>query len=379
MRSLLTRRSRIGLAGAFLAVAIGSAVLVQVGGATANVAFTPAPVASPVPADASRTVAVPSSIDSSGATNVSDRLHEFFATVPSGSTVVFRARGTYRVEPGLRLYNRSDLVIDGNGATLRGIGWDRAILAFWGGERIVIRNLALVGDNEDAGNPAAYHAGGQEYSAGLLLYGVSDVDISDVTIVDVWGDCLHVGANGPEHTWSENVAFHDSTCRRNGRNAVTLNAGRNVTVERVAFDEVAMHVLDIEPDYTQDGATNVRFADNTVGSYGLTNTYVSFFFAANGVDGSTVRDITVSGNRVTGNLAGYDGKGLGLHVLVDSARRQNIAVSNNRADAPADGASYPGAVMYFSHVDGVTVTGNVQPLSAGVLTRFADCTRITRP
>jgi hypothetical protein len=36
-----------------------------------------------------------------------------------------------------------------------------------------------------------------------------------------------------------------------------------------------------------------------------------------------------------------------------------------------------GPVLFFKHVDGLTVTGNIQRLSSGFLTRIIDCTGVT--
>jgi hypothetical protein len=139
-----------------------------------------------------------------------------------------------------------------------------------------------------------------------------------------------------------------------------------------------MHVFDIEPfDSTAEGATNVQFRNNTIGSYGLTRTYVSFFFACNGIAGSTASGITVTDNTVAGNDAGYDGKRLGLHTLVDTARRTNIVFTNNTCSRTANGTLYPGAVLYFAHVDGLTIAGNTQPLSSGTLVSVSDCTNVS--
>jgi hypothetical protein len=33
--------------------------------------------------------------------------------------------------------------------------------------------------------------------------------------------------------------------------------------------------------------------------------------------------------------------------------------------------------MYLSHIDGLTVTGNVQPLTSGVFAQISDCTGVT--
>jgi hypothetical protein len=317
-------------------------------------------------------IPVPSSIDATGEANVSTKLSDFLASVPDGSTIVFKPGGTYRIQPGLRLYDRRDLVFEGNGATIENVGWERSALAFWGGENITVRNLTLLGDNPDAGTADAYHPDGQAYSHSLQLYGVSNVEISDVTMSGAWGDCVYVNTNGTAHIWSDTVSVHDSTCERNGRNGVVVNGGRNVTVERVRFDDIAIIVLDIEPEYSYEGATNVRFIHNNVGIFGLSTIWDTLFVAAVGLPGTVVDGITISGNAVAGNPHGYLGGSYGLNTRIDSPRRSNIVFTDNTSTVPA-----AGPVLRFAHVDGLTIAGNTQPLTSGVLASITDSTGVT--
>jgi hypothetical protein len=136
-----------------------------------------------------------------------------------------------------------------------------------------------------------------------------------------------------------------------------------------------MHVFDVEPDFTYQVNTFDVFRNNTVGSYGLSTNYVGFLFAANGIAGSTVHDITVTGNTVTGNPhEGYDGSPRGLNTYVTTARQRNIVFTNNTTTMAA-----VGPVIYFANVDGVTVTGNTQPLVSGSQAGFTSCTGVTYP
>ena len=180
------------------------------------------------------------------------------------------------------------------------------------------------------------------------------MDVSGITVTGVWGDCFYVGG------WADTVTFHDSTCKSNGRNGVTITSGRNVTIQRVAFDKSGYVTLDIEPNLSSEGADNVRFVDNTAG------TFTDTFFSALGAVGSHINAVTVSRNTVTG-------KSLAVHVYL-ATRRTNIVVTDNTSRVTA-----AGPVMRFAHVDGLTVTGNVQPLSSGVLASITDCTGVTYP
>src|SRR5574343_814223 len=80
----------------------------------------PPPASRPFPPPVTaRTVAVPASIDATGATNAAAALQTFLASVPDGSGITFPAGGIYRLDRGISLQNRHNLVFEGNGATLR--------------------------------------------------------------------------------------------------------------------------------------------------------------------------------------------------------------------------------------------------------------------
>ncbi len=107
----------------------------------------------------------------------------------------------------------------------------------------------------------------------------------------------------------------------------------------------------------------------------MTTYDTGFFFATDGAAGSTVHDVTVTGNTVTGIArSGYDGTPRGLNTRVSVARRQNITVTDNTTTTAAKGP-----VLYFANVDGVTVTGNRQPLVSGSQAMFSNCTGVVHP
>ena len=117
--------------------------------------------------------------------------------------------------------------------------------------------------------------------------------------------------------------------------------------------------FDIEPNVSTEGARNVRLLNNTTG------TWTNSFLSADGAVGSVVNGVTVSGNTVTGKS---------LNTIIDLARRQNIVFTNNSSLVAAGGP-----VLHFAHIDGLTVTANVQPLSSGVLASITDSTNVTYP
>jgi hypothetical protein len=317
---------------------------------------------------------VPRSIDASGASDVSAELATFIAAVPDGTTITFEPDGTYRVDSGLTVSGRRNLRFAGNGATLRGTGCsaEHSLFRLRSSDRIVIRGFRLEGGNQRGGTPEAFQPG-CESQAGVSIYGSTNVEIADVAISATTGECVYVDAADPDYVWSDTVWFHDSTCDRNGRMGVAIAAARNVIVERVAFSDIAMFVLDIEPYAVNGGAIQIAFRHNVVRRYGLTRLFTNWFVAAEGVPGSLVTDMTISGNTVVeGAPPGANPMtDAGLATTIRVPRRARIAFTGNVTSTPGRGP-----VLYFAHIDGLTVSDNVQPLAGGRLAVCADCTDV---
>lgn len=319
-----------------------------------------------------RTVRVPRSIDATGSRNVSSALQAFINRVPNRRTIVFPDGATYLLGGyGIRLEGRRDLEFRGR-ATLRITGCDAMDSAFYligSTSRITIRYLSIVGQNRLGGTTRS-HLGSCQQQHGIALYGASRVTVAKVRIRDLWGDCLYVGIDG--RRWTRRVRFRDSSCRRNGRQGVAIVAGDDIRIQRNTFDRIAMSVLDIEPNDRRGGATDVLFEDNTVTSFSHSSLYQSFLFGANGSLDAMVNRVIVRDNVVTqGTLltlvgdeyTGYSGQ----------RTRRNIRFTGNRSKVAAHRT-----ILNFKHVDGVTVSGNRQPLgSGGSLVRFVDSTGIT--
>ena len=99
----------------------------------------------------------------------------------------------------------------------------------------------------------------------------------------------------------------------------------------------------------------------------------NWFFAAEGEPGSVVSDLTVTRNTVVEGAppsANTVADG-GLATTIRLARRQRVAFTDNSTSVPGHGP-----VLFFGHVDGLLVRGNVQPLVSGSVTWFRDCTAV---
>jgi hypothetical protein len=347
---------------------------------------TPAPSGSrPFPAPVtSRTVSVPTSIDATGASDVSAALNAFIKSVPDGSTIVFKAGGTYRLDPqGIVLYGRRNLVLEGNGATLRvanpGGTWmggpinlNSQRTSFGQNSHITIQNFTLVGSNPNT--TTIYSPGSGENQHGVGIWGGSYIEVTGNRISKTYGDGVYVSGNDDTHVSADSVWIHDNTFTYAGRNGIALTAATNTLIERNSFDKVGGSVLDIEPDWSYQVNADIAFRNNSVGSYAHNTSGTSWFFAIVGAD-SVTRDVTVSGNTVTGTArSGYDGTPRGLNTRVSGIRRQNIRFTDNTSTQAAIGP-----VLYFANVDGITVTGNRQPLVSGSQALFSNCTGVVHP
>jgi hypothetical protein len=218
----------------------------------------------------------------------------------------------------------------------------------------MIRDFSLVGNSP---TPGFYSTSGEQ-AHGVRIYSSANTDLSGLTVSAVWGDCLYVADA------SNGVHFHDSRCVSLGLMGVAITSGSNIMVEGVRFDSIGYGLFDIEPNLASEVATNVIFRNNTAGVLNQAPGK-RFFFGANGAAGSTVSNITVTGNTISASP---------LDTYVTEARRKAIVFTNN-----ASAVSTSGPVLYFAHVDGLTVTGDVQALTSGALASITDCTGVTYP
>jgi hypothetical protein len=339
----------------------------------------PAPAPAPAaPPPSSGGVAVPASIDATGSTNVSAALQGFINGVPNGSTIVFRPGTTYRIVAELKVVNRQNLTFEGNGARLDLAGTsDERGFYVRDSAGITIRGFTMVGNNTEAGTPAT--CCGREGAHAVALYSTTDVLVEDMDISRVWGDCFYVNASTvPGGTWSRRSTFRDSTCTLTGRHGIGIIRAADTTIANNRFDAIGFDVVDLEPGAADAGATGFVFRANVVGTYGLTDEYNSFLLAACGAQGAAIRGVTITGNTVAGNRIGWSGssgrpmKALHVRVCGDEGPRSDFVVTDNVA-----GAAVAGPAMHFASVAGVTVTGNVQPLSSGQLASFPGSTNVT--
>jgi hypothetical protein len=311
-----------------------------------------------------QTVNVPSSIDATGTSDASAALNAFISSVPDGSVIMFKAGGTYQLASGLNFANRHNLVFEGNGATLRPMGTvdvtQNSGFRLAADTDIAIRDFTIIGQNTQ---PGVYNSATNENRMGVMIYGGARVEIANVTMLNTWSDYVEISSTPSPTVMADNIWVHDSTGTGGGRHGVAVIAGTHVLIERNTFDVTAWVDLNIEPNTADQEAGWITFRNNTVLRDGAVVPVGPIFVEANGGTSTTnVHDITITGNRVNGTI---------LTIITNVARRRNVVFTNNTGLTATRGP-----VLEFAHIDGLTVSGNVQPLTSGAIASITDCTGV---
>lgn len=271
-------------------------------------------------------VTPPVSIVADGTSDVTAALTAWFATVPNISTVEFPRAARYRVEGTIELKGRTLTLAGGAFFALGSAVEGRSMWRLRGG-KIAMRGMDVSGSYFPGGvfNAALQHAHGIEVLG-------ADVDL-DVAVLQVAGDCVYFGLDG---TTAPTGTVHDSSLTKCGRNAVSIVAGHQITIQRNVLDEVGYDVIDLEPNIgvTAGVIDGVLVDGNTIGErFGVTCYSL--------VPNQPIRNVTFSNNRAeVGKLSSAD-----LPV-----RPSNIRFIDN--------VTVKATTASFNNIDGLAVSGN---------------------
>lgn len=288
---------------------------------------------------------VPSSIDGSGATDVSAAMAAFFRGVPDGSSVRLQPGATYRMEETLLFTKRHDLRIDGMGATIFATTPGdrvRANMRFVLSSNIMVSNLTIRGANPNAGLADEAQVLSKEGQHGIDVRSTTGFLLNQVTITDTYGDFVYLG-RWSAGRWSTGAIITNNTFARSGRHAITLTAAENVLIENNNIDLIRFATFDLEAHHPGFGMKNVTIRNNIIGDgRGLlvasvgTGDRDNFVFENNQVNRTL--DIRMSSE--------------------DGAQQSNWRIAGNVGATNAGNAMQ--AAMMFDHLDGLVVTGNYQ-------------------
>lgn len=296
-----------------------------------------------------RVAGVPASIAGDCSADVTVGLQAWIDATPDGSTLVFTPGACYRIDGTLRMFDRNALTFEGRGATFRP-GTDgrelppswartRSQFSFIGGSNITVRNVVVRGANPAAGLGDAAYVAELEAQHAFVIGQVQGMLIERVQTYDVYGDFVYVGPG------TRRLTVRDSTFARNGRQGWTVMGGEDIVFDHNSISDTRRATIDMEPLDPGALARRITFSNNEVGVGRL------FFFANQGVAAPT-EDISIIGNHL-------HGKSLTINVQPTSGIRSRYRVIGNTSDDERSQSG--GGVMWFQHVVGVEVRGNVQP------------------
>lgn len=301
-------------------------------------------------------------IDGTGATDVTADLLAFIASCPDGvdgepNVIRFGENKTYRVDYTLRITLRNWLVFDGNGSTFKtdidapyGVpSQDRTRTHWWLFRCTGIRltNMTIRGSNANAGLSEVAWRVIYEAQHGVLIQSCLNTTIDHVTMTKICGDFFYFGV-GPPYGITDGVLVENCKLIDNGRQGFSFIGCRNVEVRHCETVTVRRSTMDFEPNGVDYPAFNVHVHHNTFGEQRLS------FIASQGQLGEC-SDVIVDSNTAWA-----------MKVVINPPApnsRKNWTITNN-VGAQAIGNS-GGNAWWIGRVDGLTVTGNTQPLQAG--------------
>ena len=114
------------------------------------------------PTTGRRTYDVPSSIDPTGATDVTAALTSFIQHVPDHSLIRFPSKARYRIESIVLVGNRHDLVIEGNNSTFF---------------------ATTTGQGQTPIGPAGVRGHWPRHRSQWIVYDSTNIDVRDIAIV----------------------------------------------------------------------------------------------------------------------------------------------------------------------------------------------------
>ena len=259
---------------------------------------TGAPVSPPPPPDPGLPrFDVPTTIPADCSADVTEQLNDWMAAVPDGSLIEFGDKACYRVEGSVTLVSRNDLVLEGNGATLRATTrvptpeTNRGQLRLDYGSDITVRDLSLVGVN-----PKAEFSLANQFDHNLFIRGTHGVVVTNVHGRNAYGDFIAIAHGMDGTTIPGNITISDVSADTVGRMGISCVACDGVSVENSVFNNIAYHVFDLEIEGDNWPGRNVRYTNNVVEAHGWAFFSVGTPFQTENND---LSNVYIAGNAVT--------------------------------------------------------------------------------
>jgi hypothetical protein len=313
---------------------------------------SPAPTASPAPTPVSGCAAtVPAGGNIQSAIN----------SAASGQTVCLTSGASYNVGATTFVDFKTDFTLDGRGATVRATTYFSGVAEIFyvrQGVDITFKNVIIVGTDP---SPGTYNQG-PEFQAGIAFAGTQGATVDNVTTVNTQGDGVGFYAWGS--TPARDITIVNSDFIGTGRWGVTFtHAERALVANNITSNTPIMY------EFEPDAASPTHFVRDIMVRDNVHNGAAEHFV---GIYGPGLHsNITLQNNVVN------DGANRGIWSYVqptDGFRATNIRFLGNRGfrsfyEDPCFVPSIPNsncnAVIYTENTDGITVTGNVQPVNSG--------------
>jgi hypothetical protein len=137
------------------------------------------------------------------------------------------------------------------------LGDHAGFVSVLGGRNILVRDVEVHGAHPDAGQSGIYDSN-REAQHGFDLIGVEGCTLENVTVHDVYGDCVYMSK-------IRSVVVRDSQLTRCGRQGIAVGTGEDVLIENNEIGDSRRGVIDIEPYGKGWRASNIRIIGNRLG------------------------------------------------------------------------------------------------------------------
>jgi polygalacturonase len=223
---------------------------------------------------------------------------------PDGTTVLFPPGRTYRHDRQILVKGRDALVIDGNGSTFTSVApSDPSVTIYearpnWElveGTDLTLRNMTIRGNLPSASRGTM---AGNQFNAGVIIYGGDGVFVTDVDVHDVFGEFvvanpsgIHYGGGALDGQVPTNVRITRLRGQNAARQCVAATAAQGFWLEDSTLRGCAQNGVDIEPDVAGELIRDVHIRGNTISDY-----YAAAIAIPTAYAPGDVADVEIRGN-----------------------------------------------------------------------------------
>ncbi len=291
--------------------------------------------------------------------NGQDAISAAIRSCADGSTVRFPAGRTYNQSDEISVVGRKNLVIDGNGSTFISSApndnWATIYQARpnWQlveGTNVTLKNMTIRGNLPPSGRGILP---GNQYNAGVLIYGGNGIHVTDVSVYSVFGEFVVSNPSGFYHgggALDGQVPSNVYITRLRGQGAARQCVGASATqgfwLQDSTLSDCYQNGVDLEPDVAGQRIRDAHILRNTISGYFFSAITVPTAYGPGDIDGVEIR-----GNKTTSTSDTCYPPVLIGGVQYNQNLLYNIVVAENTLRTYYDGVKY-------TDVGSGSVTGN---------------------